>query len=69
MIHADGLTERADRRVADHPPRGSLVTALSPTALIELRDLLMGPTRAVRIRDLTTPSWLPTRTVVAVRSP
>ena len=44
------------------------MTTLSPTALIELRELLTGSTRALRMRDLTIPSWLPTRPAVAVPS-
>lgn len=52
----------ADRPMADVTPGGGLVKALNPTVVIELQEVLTGSTRAVRIRDLTTPSWLSIRT-------
>jgi hypothetical protein len=37
------------------------VKALSPSAVIGLRDALTGDARATRVRQLATPSWLATR--------
>ena len=45
--------------------------ALSPSAVIDLRNTLAGEARAARVRQLATPSWLSTRTkpIVGARRP
>jgi hypothetical protein len=42
------------------------VKALSPSAVIGLRDTLAGAAQAMRVRQLATPSWLSTRPKPAV---
>ena len=65
MIKAEELAKRRGGRAVvsdDHAAGGDLVNVPSPAAVIGLRDALTGEARATRLRQLTAPSWLSTRT-------